>query len=138
MLDFIFPEIPEFHAAKKAIENEWIGKILNINVDWMFLSYDLKNRIKSWKTDVEQGGGALSFYFSHVFYYLEYFIGRIKSIQYSFSSSEKSLNRGETSINMKMLFENGCVGNAHMDISYAGRQTGGGRDRAGQEGTGKE
>ncbi len=122
MLDFIFPEIPEFHAAKKAIENEWIGKILNINVDWMFLSYDLKNRIKSWKTDVEQGGGALSFYFSHVFYYLEYFIGRIKSIQYSFSSSEKSLNRGETSINMKMLFENGCVGNAHMDISYAGRQ----------------
>jgi len=92
MLDFIFPEIPEWYAAKKAIENGLIGKILNINVDWKFLSYDLRNRIKSWKTDVGQGGGALSFYFSHTFYYLEYFLGRIKSIQCSFSSSERSLN----------------------------------------------
>jgi len=122
IIDFIFPEIPEWHTAKKAIENESIGKIVNINVDWVFLSHDLKNRIKSWKTDVEQGGGALSFYFSHVFYYLEYFIGRIKNLQCSFSFSEKSLNKGETGINMKMLFENGCVGSAHMDISYTGQQ----------------
>lgn len=122
MLDFMFPEIPEWNAAKKAIENGSIGKILNINVDWKFLSYDLRNHIKSWKTDVEQGGGALSYYFSHTFYYLEYFIGRIKNMQCIFSSSEKSLNKGETIINMIILFENGCIGNAHMDISYAGRQ----------------
>ena len=93
MIDFIFPEIPEWRAAKKAIEDGLIGKILNINVDWTFLSYDLRNDIKSWKTDVKQGGGALSFYFSHTFHYLEYFIGRIKSLQCSFSSSEKSVNR---------------------------------------------
>jgi len=122
MLDFIFPEIPEWRAAKKAIENGLIGEILNINVDWKFLSYDLRNRIKSWKTDVVEGGGALSFYFSHTFYYLEYFLGRIKSIQCSFSSSERSLNKGETRINMNILFENGCRGNAHMDISYTGQQ----------------
>ena len=122
MIDFIFPEIPEWQTAKKTIASGIIGKTLSIEVDWRFLSYDLKNHIKSWKTDVKQGGGALSFYFSHVFYYLEYFIGRIKSIQCIFSSSEKSLNKGETSINMIVLFENGCVGNAHMDISYAGRQ----------------
>jgi len=118
MLDFIFPEIPEWYDAKKAIENKVIGEILNVNVDWTFLSYDLKNHIKSWKTDVGQGGGALSFYFSHTFYYLEYFLGRIKNIQCSFSSSEKSLNKGETGINMTILFENGCKGNANMDISY--------------------
>ena len=122
MVDFIFPEIPEWHTAKKAIENGVVGKILNINVDWKFLSYDLRNRIKSWKTDVEQGGGALSYYFSHTLYYLEYFIGRIKSIQCILSLSEKSLNKGETTINMTILFENGCMGNAHMDICYAGRQ----------------
>ena len=60
--------------AKKAIENGLIGEILKVNVDWTFLSYDLMNHIKSWKTDVKQGGGALSFYFSHTFYYLEYFL----------------------------------------------------------------
>jgi len=117
MLDFIFPEIPEWRETKNAIENKVIGKILSVNIDWTFLSYDLKNSIKSWKTDVEQGGGALSFYFSHTFYYLEYFLGRIKNIQCNFSSSEKSLNKGETGINMTILFENGCKGNANMDIS---------------------
>ena len=122
MIDFIFPEISEWRAAKKAIEDGLIGKILKINVDWTFLSYDLKYGIKSWKTDVEQGGGALSLYFSHTFYYLEYFIGRIKSLQCSFYSSEKSANRGETSINMILLFENGCVGNAHIDISSTNQQ----------------
>jgi len=122
MLDFIFPEIPEWQAAKKVIESGLVGKINKINVDWAFLSYDLRNRMKSWKTDVQQGGGALSFYFSHAFYYLEYFLGRIKNVQCNFSSSEKSLNKGETGINMTILFENGCVGNANMDISYSGKQ----------------
>ena len=122
MLDFLFPEIPEWHAAKKAIENGLIGEILKVNVDWTFLSYDLMNHIKSWKTDVKQGGGALSFYFSHVFYYLEYFLGRIKNIECNFSSSEKSLNKGETGIDMTISFENGCVGNAHMDISNTDQQ----------------
>ena len=122
MLDFLFPEIPEWHAAKKAIENGLIGEILKVNVDWTFLSYDLMNHIKSWKTDVKQGGGALSFYFSHVFYYLEYFLGRIKNIECNFSSSEKSLNKGETGTDMTISFENGCVGNAHVDISNTDQQ----------------
>jgi len=122
MLDFLFPEIPEWHEAKKVIENKVIGEILNVNVDWTFLSYDLRNRIKSWKTDVRQGGGALSFYFSHTLYYLEYFLGRIKNIQCDFSSSEKSMNEGETGINTTILFENGCKGNANMDISNPDQQ----------------
>ena len=121
MMDFIFPEIPEWRTAKKSIENGLIGKVLNINVDWKFLSYDLRNGIKSWKTNAEQGGGALSFYFSHIFHYLEYFMGRIKNIQCIFSTSEKSMNHGETIINAVILFENGCIGNAHMNNSYTGR-----------------
>jgi len=120
MLDFIFPEIPEWQMAKKIIESGLVGKICNINTTWTFLSYDLKNHIQSWKTDVKQGGGALSFYFSHVFYYLENFIGKIKNIQCIFSTSEKNLNLGETSVTMNILFENGCLGNAHLNISDTG------------------
>ena len=121
MLDFIFPEIPEWQATKKVIESGLVGKIHKINVDWTFLSYDLRNSIKSWKTDVQQGGGALSFYFSHAFYYLEYFLGRIKNVRCQLFSSE-SLNKGETSMNMTILFESGCMGNVNMDISYSGQQ----------------
>ena len=122
VVDFIFTEIPEWQAADKLIKNGLLGKILSINVDWKFLSYDLKNGVKSWKTDVEQGGGALSFYFSHTFYYLEHFLGRIKNIHCTFSTSEKSLNKGETGVNMTLLFKNGCIGKAHLDISYPDQQ----------------
>jgi len=122
MLDFIFPEIPEWLKAKKIIESKVKGDIRKIDVQWMFLSYDLKNKIKSWKTDVSQGGGALSYFFSHVLYYLEYFVGKIKNIECQLSSSEKSLNKGETEVLMNVLFENGCIGNIHMNIASTDRQ----------------
>ncbi len=122
MVDFIFPEIPEWIAAKEIIEKGTIGKVLNINVNWDFLSYDLKNNIKSWKTDVNEGGGALSFFFSHVFYYLEHFMGKIKRLECIVSTSKKSMNRGETIVNVIMLFESGCTGNAYLNISCTGQQ----------------
>ena len=106
VVDFIFPEITEWREAKKILDNKLLGKIISVNVDWKFLSYDIKNQIKSWKTDVEQGGGVLSFYFSHVFYYLEYFLNRIKKLDYTYSSSYTGINKVDTEINMKLLFEN--------------------------------
>jgi predicted dehydrogenase len=123
VIDYIFPEIPEWHSTKNMIDNESIGKLIKINVDWTFLSYDLSNQIKSWKTDVMQGGGALSFYFSHIFYYLEYFVGKIKNLDCKFFTSNKSLNGGETRIDMTILFKNDCIGNIHLDISCSNKQT---------------
>jgi len=120
MVDFIFPEIPEWVAAKDNLDKDVIGRIININVDWKMMSYDLKNAVKSWKTDVGEGGGALSFFFSHVFYYLEYFGGKIKSLECALSSSEKSLNHADSIVNMAILFDHGCTGNAHLNISFSG------------------
>ena len=117
MIDFEFPQIPEWIEAKSIIENGKIGKIMSIELDWTFLSYDLANGIKSWKTNVKEGGGALSLVFSHTFYYLEHFLGKIKNINCSLSSSDKSLNHGDTKIDMQLIFESGCKGNIHVDIS---------------------
>ena len=117
MIDFEFTEIPEWKKMKQMIQNEQFGRVSKVEVDWRFLSYDLKNKIKSWKTDNNQGGGAVSLVLSHTFYYLEYFLGRIENFQCKLSSSEKSLNNGETTINMSISFKNGCKGNIHVDIS---------------------
>ena len=122
MVDFIFPEIPEWVVAKATIKSGVLGRILNINVEWKMMSYDLKNAVKSWKTDISEGGGSLSFFFSHVLYYLENLIDRIKSLECVLSASEKSLNHGDSIISMAILFENGCIGNAHMNISFIGPQ----------------
>ena len=110
-------------TLKKLIENKKIGKISNIDVTWTFLSYDLKNHIKTWKTDVTEGGGALSLFFSHGFHYLEYFLGSIINLQCTLNSSKLSLNKGETGIEMSVTFENGCKGNIHVNISNSENPT---------------
>lgn len=122
MVDFIFPEIPEWIEAKKMIDQGAIGKVVAIDIDWSFLSYDLKNDIVSWKTDIKQGGGALSFFFSHVFYYIENFMGKIKKFECTTFTSKKSRNRGETFVGIIARFENGCIGSARLNISYIGSQ----------------
>lgn len=121
MVDFIYPEIPEWIKAKELIETRKIGKILSVTVNWNFLSYDLRNQVKSWKTDASEGGGALSFFASHVFYYLEYFLGNIKSLQCVLSTSKSSLNKGDTIVDALILFENDCTGNIHLNLSYIGQ-----------------
>jgi predicted dehydrogenase len=122
MVDFIFPEIPSWKLAKEMLDKGAIGKTLNVSVAWQLLSYDLKNKVKSWKTDNLEGGGATSFFFCHVLYHLEYFLGRIKSIQCVAGSSTKSLNGGESIVNTIVLFESGCTGNIHLNIAYIGSQ----------------
>lgn len=122
MVDFIFPEIPEWIEGKHMIEQGDIGNVLQMEVHWNFLSYDLKNNVTSWKTDTKEGGGALSFFFSHVFYYLEYFMGKIEKLECATSSSNKSKNKGETMVDTTILFENGCIGSALLNIDYMGQQ----------------
>ncbi len=64
-VDFIFPEVYAFDKLKKFLIEKKFGTITDIDLQWDFLSYDIKNKIVSWKTDPQRGGGALSFYFSH-------------------------------------------------------------------------
>ena len=86
-------------------------------MNWNFFSYDLKHKIDSWKTNVNEGGGILSFYFSHVFYYLEYFLGKIENLQCNLLFSNHNQNNTEIGVDMSILFANGCQGHAQMDIS---------------------
>lgn len=117
MVDFIFPEIDVWQRAKKLLEDKELGKLKHISVNWNFLSFDIKNKISSWKTDVGKGGGALSFYFSHSLYYLEYFAGEITDIKSKFFYSKESLNKGEVGINLLLKFKNGVDGVAHLSCS---------------------
>lgn len=119
-VDFIFPEIPQWKKAKQLLSQNKIGKLLFIKADWDFLSYDLKNKIRSWKTDVKRGGGALSFFFSHVLYYLEYFGGQITDLQSSLSYSKKSLNGGEAGVDIIFQTQNQVEGSAHLNCAAEG------------------
>ena len=120
MIDFIFPEIPEWKNVKDLLRNDTIGRVIQVTVNWSFLSYDIKNRIKTWKSNPEEGGGALAFYFSHVFYNLEFFLGKIQMLQCHFNYSPNSLGQGETVISMLVRWEAGCTGNIVLNCSSVG------------------
>src|SRR3990172_4617124 len=72
MVDYIFPEIPEWREVKRLLEENAIGQVAQVTVNWSFMSHDIQNRLNTWKLNPEEGGGALAYYFSHVFYNLEF------------------------------------------------------------------
>jgi predicted dehydrogenase len=119
-IDFLFPEIDEWMRVKKLLENNKYGKLKHISVNWDFLSHDIKHGISSWKTDAQKGGGALSFYFSHSLYYLEYFAGAIEDVKSAFSHSEKSVNGAEVEVDLLLRFKNNTQGSSHISCNTIG------------------
>ena len=113
-VDFIFPEIEEWQKVKQILDDQKYGALKHISVRWNFLSYDIKNKISSWKTDVKEGGGVLSFFFSHTLYYLEYFAGEVSTVASLFSYSEESKNGGEVGVDVLFKFKSGVSAAAHV------------------------
>ncbi|MBU2612467.1 MAG: Gfo/Idh/MocA family oxidoreductase [Nanoarchaeota archaeon] len=113
-IDFIFPEIAEWKKVKELIDREIFGKLKHVSVNWDWLSGDIKYGRSSWKTNVSEGGGVLSFYFSHGLYYLEHLVGKITDVKSLFTYSPKSINGGEVGMELLLKFKNGVTGQAHV------------------------
>lgn len=116
-VDFLFPEIEEWKKVKDLLDKKIFGKLKKIEVNWDFLSYDIKNKISSWKTDITLGGGVLSFYFCHCLYYLEYFVGKISNFKGRLKYSNESINGGEVGVDLMIDFENYVKGTAHLSCN---------------------
>ncbi len=119
-IDFIFPEISEWKRVKELLDDKVFGDLKHLSVSWDWLSGDIKYGRSSWKTSITEGGGVLSFYFSHGLYYLEFFAGRIVDTRSLFTHSTRSLNGGEVGVDILLKFENGVTGDAHVSCFSAG------------------
>ncbi len=119
-IDFIFPEIAEWEKVKELIDHKTFGKLKHVSVNWDFLSGDIKNKRSSWKTSIAEGGGVLSFYFSHGLYYLEHFVGGITDTRSLFTYSSESANGGEVGADILLKFEGGITGNIHVSCNCRG------------------
>ncbi len=119
-IDFEFPEIAEWKKVKELLDKKKFGVLKHVSVDWDWQSGDLKYGKKTWKTNVKEGGGALSFYFSHGLYYLEHFAGTLVDAKSLFTHSPLSLNGGEVGIDILLKFKSGVTGNAHVSCNSPG------------------
>ena len=68
---------PLFQKTKKLIDNKILGKVINYNIYWDFVSSDFNKKIKSWKTDENNGGGIKNIFLTHVLAYSEFFFKKI-------------------------------------------------------------
>ena len=66
-----------FQKTKKLIDNKSLGKVINYNIYWDFVSSDFNKKIKSWKTDEKNGGGIKNIFLTHVLAYSEFFFKNI-------------------------------------------------------------
>jgi predicted dehydrogenase len=113
-LDFIFPEIQEWKMAKCILEDKVLGGLKSVQVDWDFLSYDIANELHGWKTSSSQGGGAASFYVSHMLHYLESFAGKIVDVSSKLTYSSKSLGGAEVGVDAVFQTDTGVICNLHF------------------------
>lgn len=116
MVDFIFPAIPEWAKTKDLLEQGIIGKVKQVKVRWSFITYDLKNNLKTWKSIPAEGGGALSFYFSHELYNLEFFLGPMVKVRCDLKYGSP-ISEGETGIALQAEFASGCIADIVFDCA---------------------
>jgi predicted dehydrogenase len=114
-LDFIFPEINAWKLTKELIDTQAFGPLQHLEVNWDFLSYNLKNNLTSWKTRVTEGGGALAFFFSHGLHYLEHFGGQIEDIRASLQQFTIGQEPSEVGADLELKFVNRITGTAHIN-----------------------
>lgn len=119
-IDLMFPEIAEWKKVKELIDKKTFGKLEHVSVDWDWLSGDIRYGRRSWRSSVEEGGGALAFYFSHGFHYLEHFAGKIRAVSVLFRHSPKSRNGGEVGFDMLLKFKSGATGGVHLSSNAPG------------------
>lgn len=107
MIDFEFPEILQWQQTRDMLQRRTIGRIRRISVNWHTETYANKNKVVSWKTSLEKGGGTLYNFVSHVFHYLEWFMGPIAGLSVSLFKNPGDERSGDTSVTMAILFKTG-------------------------------
>jgi len=90
LVNFIFPQLETFRAMKRAIDEGKIGDIRHFYIDWRMETHDIAKGLKTWKTDVREGGGLLSHFISHSLYYAEWFFGDVKNFDLRGFNSRES------------------------------------------------
>jgi predicted dehydrogenase len=114
MTSYIFPEIDVWKKLKNLINKDYFGKISHVQINWLFKSYINKLKTKSWKSNTQQKGGILNNFGPHVFHYVEFFFGKIKSIKAYTSDNNKNniniyielKNKISVTISLNSLYEN--------------------------------
>lgn len=80
MIDFNFSQIMAWLRAKQMLDENAIGRLRHVAVNWQVENRAIQLRMRNWKTLTDDGGGVLGNFVSHCFHYLEWFCGPIANL----------------------------------------------------------
>ena len=80
MADFEFRFVPAWQLLAEYLQQDYVGDIRLIKIDWLVTSRANPERAWNWYSLKEQGGGALGAIGSHVFDYISWLFGEIGMI----------------------------------------------------------
>lgn len=134
MVDFIFPEIETWKMARNLISKGSLGSVRNLIVNWNIETYSNRQGLDSWKGTTQMGGGALFNLGSHIFYYLEWFLGPIAELSAKIYQPHGKNWKGDTFNALSIRFQSGVV--ASVSVGTASLFGGGHRlEFYGEQGT---
>lgn len=109
MIDFEFPEIPHWQKAKEIVDSGRLGALRHANISWNVETYANRMAIKSWKTNLKEGGGALSTFGTHCFYYVEWLLGPITLLSAKSTHSPSYPFEADTNVSLCMILNSGIM-----------------------------
>jgi predicted dehydrogenase len=96
LVNYEFMEIGLWQQAKSILDQGGLGELRHVTVAWNVEIYAARHGLTSWKTTRQAGGGALYGFVSHVFYYLEQFLGPIGSLTATLFNPLGDVELGDT------------------------------------------
>ena len=120
-IDFEYRAVPLFLQTKKIIDENFLGKIYLIKLDWLMGSRSDPNRAWNWYSLKEKGGGVTGALGTHAFDILNWFFGDSIKVFGKLSTSIQERSLPNTSKLLEVTSEDICIANieisSHNDTS---------------------
>jgi predicted dehydrogenase len=111
-----------FNKLGKIIKSKFLGRVLEYDIHWSFLSYDYFNNISSWKTNEEHGGGIKNIFLTHVLSYCEYLFGVCKIKRFKTVKSDTLIKNYKKKITLDIENKLNISGKIKIYIKKSGTQ----------------
>jgi predicted dehydrogenase len=107
VVDFEFPEIPAWQHMKRLIGEGAVGPLRHAAVTWHGETYANRMQTRSWKSSIEQGGGALASMGSHALYNVEWLLGPVDRLWAGLARAPGDDRSGDTLALMSLRLAGG-------------------------------
>ncbi len=114
-VDFEYRAVPLFLQTKKIIDEDSLGKIYLIKLDWLMGSRSDPKRNWNWYSLKEKGGGVIGALGTHAFDMLNWFFGESIKVSGKLSTSIKERSLPNSSKLLEVTSEDICIANLEIN-----------------------